>query len=526
MRSVLIVVHRLGSGGVTNAVLDQSHMFLGAGYDTTIATFDDDPGFAESIDELRASGRLPRGVDVLNIYADSSRAASGAFPLALRPRRVRAAAGRFLARRLPRWAQHELVERGRDKHGPYARRFTRTGQYSAFDRLDEKGETLHTNHFENRVLIRRDELSQGAVSRRTWFAVDGSPNRIEFVSPTDVVYAQRWLSPEDGHGVGVYVADPHARTMTRYSGLPDWHVAWLQGVVDRCPTPPLVIAQTASAIPKVLSLRRSSALRLAMMHNSHVATPFTIDSPTRPDYDATFTQLDELDAFAILSERQRGDMVDRLGHEEAFTVTPNAIRVPDDVPVDVEVDPNLVTVVSRLAPQKALHEAIHAFSAVLRSMPEARLEIYGDGPDRKRLKALAHELGLQDKVLLMGRTDDPHSVMARSVCTISTSDWEALPLSIAESLVVGTPVVAYDCLYGPSTLIRQGESGIVVPHGDRDALADAIVTLLRSPDLAQDMGRAGRADISSRLSFDAVLREWEATFAHAERRSGLGAATR
>ncbi|UQN28066.1 glycosyltransferase [Brachybacterium kimchii] len=505
-------------------------MFDSAGRKVAIATFDDDPSFRSSVAALRESGRLPVGVEVLNVYQDTRQAARGrAGTRSATGMRERAtAAGRNLGRRvreqISSLSHDDLTETGEDKHGPYRRRFTAAGEYYAFDRLDESGGVAYTNFFENRFLIRRDDMEDGFAARRTWFTSAGSANRVEFLTPEGLCFAQRWTDPEDGHGLGVYVVQPGTRTMRRFSGLPAWHADWLQSVVDRSDTPPYVIAETASTITKMLKLRRDSAVRLGMMHNSHLASPFAIDSPLRPDYEEPFANLDEVDAYVLLSERQRRDMTERLGHAETFTVVPNALVIPPE-PAEQR-DPHLVSIISRLAPQKALHEAVHAFAGVVEKVPEARLEIYGRGKERSALESLVSELGIQGNVEFMGRTDDANGVMARSVCTLSTSDWEALPLSIGESLAVATPVVAYDCLYGPSTLIRDGETGVLVPRGGRKELADAVVELLRSPERAARMGAAGRADISQRLSFEAVLRDWDRAFAYAETRSGLPASAR
>lgn len=528
MRPIIITLHQLGHGGVTNAVLDQAQMFSEAGYPTTIATMDDSPASSTRVEELRGSGRLPAEVEVRNVHRDARDAASvgGAAPAL---RRLTGAAQRLAPhlRGLSHRSRHllgrspaaDLVETGTDRHGSYRRHFAPDGEYRSFDRLEDDGSVRHTNVFENRVLVRRDEYAEGSVSRRTWFTPEGKTNRVQFLTPDGFCYLQRWIDPDNGRGVGVYAADRGSGVVTRYNGLPDWHVSWLQELVDESPVAPYVIAETASTISKTIRLRRDSAVRMAMMHNSHVAAPFRLDSPTRPDYAAIFDRLGSIDAYAILSERQRSDMVDRLGSPEVFTVVPNALRIPDRP--QVERDPHLVSVVARLAPQKALHEAIEAFAAVVQEVPEARLEIYGRGAERERLEALAAERGLADSVIFRGRTSTPEEVMARSVCTISTSDWEALPLTIAESLLVGTPVVAYDCLYGPSTLIRDGVTGRVTGFGDRAELAAAIIDLLRHPATVERWGEAGRRDIVERLSFPQVLTAWQDAFAYAERRAGL-----
>lgn len=337
-----------------------------------------------------------------------------------------------------------------------------------------------------------------------------------FLARNGFCYAQRWLSPETGRGVGVFVADRQSGQVVRHSGLPAWHVDWLQSIVDSFSTVPYVIAESSSAITKIMGLRSDSAVRMAMMHNSHLTAPFEVDSPLRTDYEATFRRMSELDAFLVLSERQRSDMVDRIGCSDVMTVVPNVLRFPEVR--RVERDVNLVSVVSRLAPQKALHEAIRAFAVVLEEVPDARLEIYGSGPSKQELESLVEELGLGSNVLFKGRTKEPLEVMARSLCTISTSEWEALPLSIAESLGVGTPVVAYDCLYGPSALIKDGETGFIVPRGSRSQLAGAILKLLKEPTLSERLGKAGRADVKGALDEEAVLSRWQDSFDWADQR--------
>lgn len=523
VQPVVIVLHQLGYGGATKAVFDQAKMFSRAGARTTIATFEDDPGFRDRVAELRETGVLPEDVVVRNLHDDAIRGAStdsGASDGGPRLRHLarRAASG---AARLSAEEPEKLVESGRDRHGEYRRIFRGDGEVLAFERLGRDGSVQHTNYFENRVLIRRDEHVEGAVRRRVWFDPSGASNREQHLTADGFCYAQRWVNPQNGRGAGVFVADRDRGTVRRFDGIPSWHAHWLQSVVDGCGSVPFVIGQAPSVIPKILRLRRRSAVRMAMMHNSHLTAPFSVDSPLRPDYLTTFDQLEDLDAFVVLSERQRLDMVARLGGDEVLTVVPNVMDVPE--PRSVPRDARLVSIVSRLAEQKALHEAIEAFALVVDRVPEARLEIYGQGKERRALEQLIAARSLGSHVHLMGRTRKPLDVMARSVCTVSTSEWEALPLSIAESLAVRTPVVAYDCLYGPSTLIQHGRTGHVVPRYDRGALAEAVVGLLTHPEQVERMGGAGRADVTDVLGPDAVMEAWNEAFSLAQERFERGA---
>lgn len=516
-RPIVIVLHQLGFGGATKAVLDQAAMFSRDGREVLVATLDDSPAQAARVEELHASGLLPAAVRILNVHEEHC-LGSVAAPVSEAPsgwlrKRVRR---ERLGRVESTLAEERFVESGHDSHGDYRREFDGTGDLLTFTRLHKTGAIKHINYYENAIRVRRDQYLNGVPHVRSLYDANGVQTREMFLAKNGFCYAQRWLDAGTGRGIGVYVADRQSGEVVRHSGIPAWHVAWLQSVVDSFSIAPYVVAESSSAITKIMGLRSDSAIRMAMMHNSHLTAPFEVNSPLRPDYEATFNRMSELDAFLVLSERQRGDMATRIGAEDVMTVVPNVLRFPEIA--EVERDVKLVSVVSRLAPQKSLHEAIHAFSLVLRDVPDARLEIYGGGPSKRELESLVEDLGLRSSVTFEGRTKEPLKVMARSLCTISTSEWEALPLSIAESLGVGTPVVAYDCLYGPSTLIKNEETGFVVPRGDRSELAGAILKLLQNPALSQRLGEAGREDVKSTLDEEAVLARWQEAFGWADQR--------
>ena len=136
---------------------------------------------------------------------------------------------------------------------------------------------------------------------------------------------------------------------------------------------------------------------------------------------------------------------------------------------------------------------------VVREVPDARLAIYGVGEDLERLQALTEKLGLSDSVTFAGYTTTPLEVMSRAACVISTTRREAMPLTLLETLAVGTPVVVYDIRYGPREIVRDGVDGFVVPVGDVKAAARAVVRLLKEPDLREQMSQSAR-DVTARFS--------------------------
>lgn len=157
--------------------------------------------------------------------------------------------------------------------------------------------------------------------------------------------------------------------------------------------------------------------------------------------------------------------------------------------------PGTGTVVSvgRIDALKDVHTMLRTASEVVRRFPSARFLHYGpvsEGEDAygRSCRLLHEQLGLGDRFKFMGSTSDPKGVLRDADVVIMTSISEALPLSILEAMVEGRPVVSTG-VGGVPELVNG--CGVVVPPGDVHGLADGVVALLRSPDLAQQLGTAG-----------------------------------
>jgi glycosyltransferase involved in cell wall biosynthesis len=133
--------------------------------------------------------------------------------------------------------------------------------------------------------------------------------------------------------------------------------------------------------------------------------------------------------------------------------------------------------VGRLTQEKDFPTLIRAF-ALVRQVKPARLVILGEGKERSKLNALIRELGLENDVELPGFASNPYAYMARAAAFVLSSYREGLPTVIIESMAVGTPVVSTDCPNGPAEILANGKYGELVPVGDSEALAKAILKVL------------------------------------------------
>ena len=160
-------------------------------------------------------------------------------------------------------------------------------------------------------------------------------------------------------------------------------------------------------VPHIVPLRTRGIHLLYQMHNMHLEPPRRWDSGMSPVYRRVLERIDGMDAIVNLTERQSDDIAARRGRTTNMFVVPNPVDVPplpDPLP---ERDPHLVVTMARLETQKRLMHAISAFGRVVEAVPEARLDIYGEGSQRDKLQTAIERSGLTGSVTLRGY--DPHA---------------------------------------------------------------------------------------------------------------------
>lgn len=146
--------------------------------------------------------------------------------------------------------------------------------------------------------------------------------------------------------------------------------------------------------------------------------------------------------------------------------------------------------VGRLSPEKDFPTLIRAFALVKKERP-AYLVIFGEGKDRPKLEALVRELGLEEVVDMPGFVANPYKYMKRASVFVLSSRWEGFGNVLVEAMACGCPVVSTNCESGPSEILEGGKYGKLVPVGDAEALAQAIIdTLSSKPDREKLRARA------------------------------------
>ena len=205
----------------------------------------------------------------------------------------------------------------------------------------------------------------------------------------------------------------------------------------------------------------------------------------------------------VVSEAERRAGLDvGVGTPEQYRVVPNGIDLARFA-VERRPVPGRVLCVARLAPQKRPDLLVRAFRRI-----DGELQLVGDGPLRADVERLIAELGLAERVRLLGARDDVPELRAEASCVALASDYEGCPLTVLEAMAAGVPVVATR-VGGVPELIDDGRTGLLVPPGDEEALAAAIARALADPG---GLGAAAREVARRRFSRERMASEIEAVY--------------
>ncbi len=177
-------------------------------------------------------------------------------------------------------------------------------------------------------------------------------------------------------------------------------------------------------------------------------------------------------------------------------------------------DAPLLLTVARLIPHKGQDVVLRALAALEPEFPTLRYAMIGTGPDEARLRKLAEDLKVSDRVIFAGPLSDDEVAEAYATATVylglsrtdKSIDAEGFGISFVEASASGVPIIAGDS-GGVRSAVRDGESGVVVPPQDVNAVVDALRAYLSDSNLRARTGRTGRGLVETYLNWDRVARD-------------------
>ncbi|MFY9706275.1 MAG: glycosyltransferase [Desulfobacterales bacterium] len=243
-----------------------------------------------------------------------------------------------------------------------------------------------------------------------------------------------------------------------------------------------VLAKKASGVPTRVVVRMGTTVSAALAGKNRWRKLFWY-LPMRLIYR-------NADAVVAVSQGVARDMARITGLPASdIQVIPNPVITPRIFRLAREPVPHtwlvkggepVIVGIGRLTRQKDFPTLIRALAAVRRKLP-CRLIILGEGKDRGSLEHLAKRLSLSEQITMPGFVENPYAYLKRAALFVLSSAWEGSPNALTEALALGVPVVATDCPSGPREILKDGAIGRLVPVGDPDALAAAMLATLSAP---------------------------------------------
>ena len=169
-------------------------------------------------------------------------------------------------------------------------------------------------------------------------------------------------------------------------------------------------------------------------------------------------------------------------------------------------DVAVIGVIGRLVWQKGFEYFIASIPEVLKEFKEAWFLVVGEGELEDDLKVKSKKLKLEDKIIFTGFLSDIKDVLASIDILVIPSLREGMPVVLLEAMAMKKPIVATN-IEGIMEILENGVSGLLVPPRDTEALAEAVIDLLKHQDKANQMGMAARRVVEERFGVDTMVQQ-------------------
>lgn len=209
------------------------------------------------------------------------------------------------------------------------------------------------------------------------------------------------------------------------------------------------------------------------------------------------------DKFVVLTNEDRG----YWGNLPNIEVIPNAAMHVSDAYSDVM--NKRVIAVGRLDYQKGFDRLIQAWQLVQHTgkFTDWKLDIFGQGEWREMLQQMIDKAELQNTVCLNRPTKQIGEEYVKSDMLVMSSNYEGFPMVMIEAMACGLPVVSFDYKCGPKDIIQTGINGLLVPNGDIQALADAMMKVMEDEAYRKMLSLNARKVVDT-YSEQAVMSQW------------------
>lgn len=219
-----------------------------------------------------------------------------------------------------------------------------------------------------------------------------------------------------------------------------------------------------------------------------------------------------------LTEKEKVEHLEKgIASTEKFTIIHSGVKLDYFMNMSIDIKAkkkelgippgyNVVGTIGRLVPIKGYKYLISAAKMIVEEIDKTVFVIVGDGYLKFELERYAEALGVRKDIIFTGWRADSSDILCLFDIFVLPSLNEGMGRVIIEAMALGKPIVA-SSVGGIIDLVRNGENGILVPPRDSDALGNAILQLIRNKDLAEELGRNGKAMVYPEFDISVMLKK-------------------
>lgn len=197
----------------------------------------------------------------------------------------------------------------------------------------------------------------------------------------------------------------------------------------------------------------------------------------------------KLDGFVVLTQHD----ADSWSKVRNATVIPNPCQLQPNKLSDCT--SNKIISVGRLNEQKGFERLIEAWADIAQKHSDWEINIYGYGEEKLKLESLINEMNVKDSFHIYPPTMNIVDKYCESSIYVMSSRYEGFGMVLVEAMDCGLPCISFDCPYGPSDIIQEGENGFLVKNGDINTLSESIEHLIINSELRIKMGKNAKISV-------------------------------
>lgn len=494
-------------GGLARVVLNRSNLFCEKGHSVTILTIEADKNYKIIENDLKKKDMLNPRVKIINIYNYYRKKNTRTSLI----KKIISRANYYTKKAVVRELSYKVINEYDTKRKAYYLRFNnylmhkkwrKGGSLEYIDYFNENGSLKKRVHYLHGFRSKEVNYEAGQISQNKYYTDDGFCYLIEVFNNN----SQKNL---------ILLFNRNNKIMV-FNNEKEFHKQFITEICNNYDDKPYLICDGSGPTPTISNIDSEVAYKISQMHSNPYIKPYCFGSPMRK-VGILDGQIEKVDAFITLTEKQRKDIIKEFGDHQNTYVIPNFVLNHKEL--SLSKDPNKISMFIRFSPEKNVEDAIKAFKLVVNKKKNATLDIFGrvgsvrgEHYEFKKIQKLIKKLHLENNVFLKGFTDEIDIEMSTSIATLLTSKFEGFGMVILESMLNSTPVISYDINYGPSDLIDHNNDGFLVEPYNIEQLSKYIIELLEDTEKAKKMGLIARKKVLKKYTEDSIIPQWENLF--------------